>query len=137
MAVEVTAAAPRDGGARDAAVNYHTAERPQPRPSRRRPRGARCVLCRRPSPGRATSSGGGEFHSGAAVWRCHRHCRPPLTNPILSQPPPCPRTPPSPPTRPSPDRHGREGGVGQSTGGRPAEEEGRAGDAVTTVTWLP
>ena len=37
---------------------------------------------------------------------------------------------------PSPDRHGREGGARQATGGGPTEEEGSAGNAVAVVTWL-
>ena len=40
-------------------------------------------------------------------------------------------------TRPSPDRHGREDGAGPATGGGHAEEEGRTGDVVAAVTWLP
>ena len=41
------------------------------------------------------------------------------------------------PTRPSPDRHVHEDGAGPATGGGHAEEEGRAGDVVAAVTWLP
>ena len=40
-------------------------------------------------------------------------------------------------TRPLQDRHGREGGTGPATGGGPVKEEGRAGDVVVAITWLP